>query len=81
MLGVKGSLIGGGLAMLLFAVIDLGNAWLAGTAAGDQFVALFGAISVGWLGYALALAQAVPIALVTAIASRVTVKRTLAAIS
>ena len=50
---------------------------LLGSAAGDQFSALFGTFSIGILGYAAVLVQIVLIALVTAVASRHTVNRTL----
>jgi cell division transport system permease protein len=81
MLGLQGGLIGSGCAILLFAGVDLSNRWLARTAAGAEFTALFGMFSLGWQGYALVLVQALLVGLVTALASRLTVKRTLATIS
>jgi cell division transport system permease protein len=80
-LGLKGGLIGGGGAIFLFGVVDLAHRWFAGTAAGDELSALFGTFSIGWQGYALVLVQVLLVALVTAVASRVTVKRTLATIN
>jgi cell division transport system permease protein len=81
MLGLKGGLIGGGSAMLLFGAIDLANHWMAGTPAGDEFAALFGTVSIGWPGYVLVLVQVLLVAVVTAVASRMTVKHTLATIN
>jgi cell division transport system permease protein len=80
-LGLKGGFIGGGSAILLFGIIDIASRWLAGTPAGDELAALFGTFSIGWQGYALVLAQVLLVAIVTAVASRVTVKRTLATIN
>jgi len=76
-LGLKGGTIGGGGAVALFALIELGNRWFPGTAGSDQFGALFGAFSIGMAGYAAVLAQVALIALVTAATSRYTVNRTL----
>lgn len=81
LLGLKGGLIGGGAAVVLFGIADLAGRWLAGTAAGDELSALFGTFSIGWQGYALVLVQVILVAVVTALASRVTVKRTLATIN
>jgi len=80
MLGLKGGLIGGGCALLLFTLVELAARWLPGTAALDQFTALFGTFSVGIAGYVAVLAQILMIAGVTAMASRVTVNQTLDAI-
>lgn len=80
MLGLKGGAIGGGAAILLFGAIEAGNAWLAGTAAGEEAAALFGNLSIGASGYLAILAQIVLMAVVTALASRRTVNRTLQAI-
>ena len=80
LLGLKGGLIGGGCALLLFTLVELAARWLPGTAALDQFTALFGTFSVGIAGYVAVLAQVLMIAVVTAAASRVTVNQTLEAI-
>jgi cell division transport system permease protein len=77
LLGLKGGVIGGGLALVLFALIDLANGWLLGSAAGAQLGALFGTFSIGLAGYAAVLAQIALTALVTAATSRHTVNRTL----
>jgi len=76
-LGLKGGLIGSGGAVALFALAELARGWLFGSAEGDQFTALFGSFSIGPFGYAAVLAQVVLVALVTALASRRTVKRTI----
>src|SRR5690348_9107790 len=80
MLGLQGGAIGGGAAILLFAVAQLFGYWFGGTPAGEQASALFGTFSIGLAGYGAVLAMIVLIALVTAFASRHTVNRTLEAI-
>jgi cell division transport system permease protein len=79
-LGFKGGAIGGGAAILLFAIVEAANSWLAGTAGGDEIAALFGNLTIGVSGYMAILLQVVFMALVTAFASRQTVNRTLKAI-
>jgi len=76
-LGFKGGAIGGGAAILLFAVVEAANTWLAGTPGGDEIAGLFGNLSIGVAGYLAILLQIVFMALVTALASRRTVNRTL----
>lgn len=77
LLGLQGGAIGGGTALLVFALASLVSHWFAGTAGGAQTQALFGSFSIGWGGYAIVLLQVVLIAAVTAYTSRVTVNRTL----
>jgi cell division transport system permease protein len=79
-LGFKGGMIGGGAAILLFAVAEATNAWLDRTAAGAEAAALFGSLSIGITGYLAVIAQIAVMALVTALVSRHTVNRTLEAI-
>ena len=79
-LGFRGGAIGGGVAILLFAVLEAAKAWLAETAAGDEIASLFGNLSIGVAGYLAILLQIVFMALVTAFASRRTVNRTLQSI-
>jgi cell division transport system permease protein len=76
MLGLQGGLIGGGSALALFAMAEIATRWFPGTAGGEQFSALFGTFSIGFVGYLAVLAQILLIALVTAATSRVTVNRT-----
>jgi len=80
LLGFKGGAIGGGAAMLLFGCVEATNSWFAGTAGGDELAGLFGSISIGIAGYLAILLQILLMALVTALASRHTVNRTLVAI-
>jgi cell division transport system permease protein len=77
LLGLKGGAIGGGLAFLLFALVDFANDWLLSGTAGAERAALFGTFSIGPAGYAAVLGQIVLTALVTAVTSRHTVNRTL----
>jgi cell division transport system permease protein len=77
LLGFKGGAIGGGVAILLFAVVEAANAWLTGTAGGDEIAGLSGNLSIGVAGYLAILLQIVFMALVTTFASRRTVNRTL----
>jgi cell division transport system permease protein len=77
LLGLKGGVIGGGSAIVLFALFEFLSRWLTGTAGGDQFSALFGTFSIGALGYVAVLVQIGLIAGVTALASRRTVSRTI----
>src|SRR5262249_205317 len=76
-LGLKGGLIGGGGAIVLFALADLAGDRLAGTAGGEQFAALFGSFSIGALGYLAVLLQVALIAVITAATSRYIVNRTI----
>ena len=77
MLGLEGGLIGGGLAMLLFGAAGIAARMGAGTASGDQVATLFGNFALGWDGYLVILTQILLVAVVTALASRRTVNRTL----
>jgi cell division transport system permease protein len=76
-LGLKGGLIGGGSAIALFALAELASRHFLGTAAADQFAALFGTFSIGPFGYTMVFLQIGLIALVTAATSRFVVSRTL----
>lgn len=79
-LGFKGGAIGGGGAILLFGLMQAMNAWVAGTPGGDEAEALFGSFSLGASGYLAIFGQIVLMAVVTALASRRTVNRTLATV-
>ena len=80
LLGLQGGAIGGGAAIILFALAGLISRWFTGTAGGDQTAALFGSFSIGWIGYIAVLCQVALIAIVTALTSRHTVNSTLEAI-
>jgi cell division transport system permease protein len=77
LLGLQGGAIGGGMAIVLFALAGLVGNWMSGTALGDQTAALFGTFSIGIVGYVAVIGQIVFIAGVTAVTSRQTVNRTL----
>lgn len=77
LLGLQGGGIGGGIAIVLFALASLISRWFSGTAGVEQTSALFGSFSIGIAGYVAVLGQVVLIALVTAATSRHTVNRTL----
>jgi cell division transport system permease protein len=77
LLGLQGGGIGGGAAILLFALAGGMSRWFTGTAGGDQTAAMFGSFSIGMAGYVAVLGQVVLIAAVTAMTSRQTVNRTL----
>ena len=79
-LGFKGGAIGGGAAIVLFGFVEAMSAWLTGTPGGDEAAALFGSFSIGMAGDLAIFAQIVLMAVVTALASRHTVKRTLESI-
>jgi cell division transport system permease protein len=79
-LGFRGGAIGGGAAIVMFGVLQATNVWLTGTAGGDEAEALFGSLAIGVTGYLAILGQVVMMALVTALASRHTVNRTLESI-
>lgn len=80
LLGLQGGAIGGGIAIVLFALAGFVSSFMTGSAAGDQTAALFGSFSIGLPGYVAILAQIVLMAGVTALASRHTVAHTLDAI-
>jgi cell division transport system permease protein len=75
LLGLKGGAIGGGIAILLFAVIGFMSEWLKGGAEDN----LFGNLSLGAAGYGAIIGLIVLVAGVTAGTSRLTVRRTLQA--
>ena len=77
LLGLQGGAIGGGAAIVLFALAGLISRLFTGTAGGDQTNAMFGSFSIGISGYVAVLGQVVLIAAVTAMTSRQTVNRTL----
>jgi cell division transport system permease protein len=76
-LGLQGGAIGGGCALVLFGLFEFLSRNFLGSAAGEQFGALFGSFSIGIMGYVAVALQIALIAGVTALASRRTVNRTL----
>jgi cell division transport system permease protein len=79
-LGLKGGALGGGAAMLLFAIAGFLADWFKGTAGEEQLAALFGGFGLGAAGYGAIAGLIVLIAVVTAGTSRLTVYRTLASL-
>ncbi len=61
----------------MFGILGAVNAWVSGTAGGDEAAALFGSLSIGVAGCCAILALIVLMAVVTALASRRTVNQTL----
>jgi cell division transport system permease protein len=76
-LGLKGGVLGGAAALLVFALAHLMGHWFRGSPGEAQIGALFGTFSIGLNGYAGILGQVFLIALVTAVTSRLTVRHTL----
>jgi cell division transport system permease protein len=76
-LGLQGGVIGGGGAIVLFALAGVVSRWFSGSAGAEQTAALFGSFSIGVAGYVAVLGQVVLIAVVTALTSRHTVNSTL----
>lgn len=78
--GVEGGAIGGALALLAMVIA----AWAIGGSAGrpgaDQIEALFGRFELPGTAYALVLALVVAVALLTALTSRLAVRRSLSAL-
>jgi len=77
LLGLEGGAIGGGAAVVLFALAAVLSRWFGTTAGGEQTTALFGSFTIGIGGYVAVLLQVFLIAGVTAFTSRHTVNRTL----
>jgi cell division transport system permease protein len=76
-LGLKGGLIGGGAAALIFIGAHLLSGRFTATASGDQMQALFGSFNMDWRGYAAIVAAVALIAVITGVTSRMTVHRVL----
>ncbi len=74
-LGLRGSAIGAGGAMVLTLLLGLVTRSWRASPTGDQIEALFGAFIISWSGYAVVLVIALLVALITGIVSRLTVRR------
>ncbi len=74
-LGLRGGVIGGVCAMLVFAGASVLENWLSTTPGGDQLQALFGSFSLGLAGYLAILGIVVGIAFLTGAVSRSIVYR------
>jgi cell division transport system permease protein len=79
-LGLKGAGIGGAAALVVFGLATLVSGRVGGVAGEEQVEALFGGLSLGPDGYAGIFGLVVLVAAVTAVTSRLTVHRTLAAL-
>jgi cell division transport system permease protein len=74
-LGLRGAAIGAGAALLtIFALSFTASTWRA-SPAGDQLEALFGSFGIGYRGYAIIILIALVVSALTALVSRVTVRR------
>ena len=73
-LGLKGSLLGSGMAVAALAALGLASASWRASPAGDQIEALFGRFDLGWRGFAAIGVVALTVSVLTATASRATVK-------
>jgi cell division transport system permease protein len=80
LLGAKGGAIGGGLAMLLFAALDLAFSESAGLPGPDQLDTLLGGFRVGLVAYGAVAVLVIAVAALTAATSRVAVRRSLTTI-
>jgi cell division transport system permease protein len=79
-IGLQGGVIGGGAAIVLFALAGALSEWQRGSLGAEQAAVLFGMFSLGLPGYVALAAQIILVAAVTAITSRYTVSRTLQAL-
>lgn len=78
LLGAKGGAVGGGLAMLVFALVGFLFSESSGLPGADQMEILAGGFSIGPAGYLAVLALVVAVAGLTAATSRLAVHRSLA---
>jgi cell division transport system permease protein len=76
-LGLKGGAIGGIAAMAFLSLAGPISDLFVGTAGEAQATALFGAFSIGTLGYAMVVGEVILIAVITAVTSRQVVIHTL----
>ena len=73
-LGLKGSALGGGTALVTITAFGFAAAAWRSSPAGDQIEAMFGSFDIGWRGYGAVVLIALLAAVLTAAASRLTVK-------
>ncbi len=74
-LGLRGGLIGGGAALLVFLLSTSISALMRSTAGGDQIEAMFGSFSLSLKGYALIALITGAVAIITGFVSRIIVFR------
>jgi cell division transport system permease protein len=77
LLGLIGGGIGGGGAIVMFALAALFSRWFGGGPDESQIAVLFGHLSLGLEGYGAVAGLAVLVAAVTTLTARLTVRRTL----
>jgi cell division transport system permease protein len=77
LLGLKGGAVGGGGAIVLFALAALLSRWFGGGPDESQITVLLGHLSLGFEGYGAVVGLVVLVAAVTTLTSRLTVQRTL----
>ena len=80
-LGLKGSLAGGGAAMLVFLILQLAIKQDEGSATLDQMQALLGVVELGYAAYIGTLVLVILIAIFTAVTTGLTVMKTLSKLS
>ncbi|MGP0058380.1 MAG: cell division protein FtsX [Beijerinckiaceae bacterium] len=80
-LGLRGGLLGGGTAILVFFVSSTLSRWLRGTPGGEQIQALFGSFGLSPQGYLAIALIAGAIAIITGFVSRIIVFRQLQRLS
>lgn len=73
-LGLKGSLVGGGIALAAITALGLASAAWRASPAGDQIEAMFGGFDIGWRGYGGIGLIVLLVSALTAVVSRLTVK-------
>jgi cell division transport system permease protein len=74
-LGLKGAGVGAGAALAIIFVLGIAAGAARSSAAGDQLEALFGSFHIGWRGYAMVVLIALIVSALTALVSRLTVRR------
>ncbi|MCB1459309.1 MAG: ABC transporter permease [Nitratireductor sp.] len=74
-LALRGAVVGGFAAALIFVGLGLWSSWSLATPQGDQIAALFGEFSLGWVGYLGIASIIVSVSLLAAATSRFTVLR------
>lgn len=80
LLGIRGGIIGGALVVVVFAIGGFLLRAGAGTPSAAQLDAFIGGVSIGLTGYLAIAGIVVAVALLTAVTSRLAVRRSLAAI-
>lgn len=76
-LGLRGGLVGGGVACAAFALAGILSHWREAGTTEPALAAWLGNVEVGWVAYAAVFGEVILIAAVVALTSRVTVYRTL----